>query len=226
MCSRGVDRLVFSSSCAVYGVPDELPIREDTPIRPLSPYGRTKAAVEGILADYAAAYGLRYASLRYFNAAGAHPDGTLGEDHDPETHLIPLVILAALGKRRGVTVFGTDYPTPDGTCLRDYVQVVDLAAAHVMALEALQEHPAMTYNLSTERGHSVREVIEVVRRVSGRDVKVACAPRRQGDPPSLVGSSRKIEQELGWKPRYASIEQIVETAWRWHSTHPGGFRGR
>ncbi|MHC4789304.1 MAG: UDP-glucose 4-epimerase GalE, partial [Planctomycetota bacterium] len=165
MRRRGVERFVFSGSCTVYGVPDEVPITEEAPVRAISPYGRTKAAVEGILADYAAAYGLRYASLRYFNAAGAALGGQIGEDHAPETHLIPLVIFAALGKREGISIFGTDYLTPDGTCVRDYVHVLDLAQAHVMAMEALDERGVMIYNLSTGRGHSVREVIEVVRQV-------------------------------------------------------------
>jgi UDP-glucose 4-epimerase len=218
-----VGRIVFSSSCTVYGVPDSVPITEDFPVRPLSPYGRTKAAVEGILADYAAAYGLRCASLRYFNAAGADAEGRLGEDHSAETHLIPLVIFAALGQRPNVSVFGTDYPTPDGTCVRDYVHVADLAAAHVAALERLDERPAMVYNLSTGQGHSVREVIEEVRLVSGRDFEVVEAARRPGDAPALVGSALKAERELGWQPCHSSIREIVGSAWRWHSTHPGGY---
>ncbi|MHC4479871.1 MAG: UDP-glucose 4-epimerase GalE, partial [Planctomycetota bacterium] len=225
MRRRGVERFVFSGSCTVYGVPDEVPITEEAPVRAISPYGRTKAAVEGILADYAAAYGLRYASLRYFNAAGAALGGQIGEDHAPETHLIPLVIFAALGKREGISIFGTDYPTPDGTCVRDYVHVLDLAQAHVMAMEALDERGVMIYNLSTGRGHSVREVIEVVRQVSGRDFPVKEAPRRPGDPPALVGSPEKSKHELAWEPRHPQIEQIVGSAWQWHSTHPDGFGG-
>ena len=219
----GVDRFVFSGSCTIYGMTEKWPITEDFPIQPISPYGRTKAAIEGILADYAHAYGLRYASLRYFNAAGAAPDGVIGEAHDPETHLIPLVIAAALGQREGISIFGTDYPTPDGTCVRDYVHVMDLAAAHVMALEALDERPVMVYNLSTGGGQSVREVIDVVKEVSGRDFTVSEVPRRPGDPPVLVGSPDKIARELGWEPQYAAIETVVETAWRWHSAHPNGF---
>lgn len=219
----GVDRFVFSSSCAVYGVPGRVPISEDFPIQPISPYGRTKAAVEGVLADYAAAYGLKYASLRYFNAAGAALDGSIGEDHDPETHLVPLVIHAALGKRDSISIFGTDYPTPDGSCIRDYIHVLDLASAHVMAMEALDEKGCMTYNLSTGQGHSVREVIETVKEVSGRDFPVVEAGRRPGDPPALVGSAEKIKRDLGWEPRHASIEKIVQTAWDWHSANPDGF---
>ena len=225
MRGAGVSRLVFSGSCAIYGVPDRLPIAEGQPMSPLSPYGRTKAAVEGILADYAAAYGLRYASLRYFNASGAAPEGDVGEDHDPETHLIPLTIYAAQGRRDGISIFGTDYPTPDGTCVRDYVHVCDLARAHVLAMEALDERKVMVYNLSTGRGHSVREVVEVVKEMSGRDFPVREEPRRPGDPPQLVGSSERIARELGWRARMPSLEEIVRTAWRWHSTHPDGFGG-
>ncbi len=223
MRGAGVERLVFSSSCTLYGVPERVPITEEFPVQPINPYGRTKAAVEAALSDYAAAYGLRYASLRYFNAAGAMPDGSIGEDHEPETHLIPLVIRAALGQRESISIYGADYPTPDGTCIRDYVHVLDLATAHVAAMEALDERPVMVYNLSTGRGHSVREVIETVRRVSGREFAVVEAERRPGDPPALVGSSAKVRQELGWQPRYPELEQIVETAWRWHSAHPEGF---
>ncbi len=226
MRASGVDRFVFSSSCTVYDPPKQMPIRENCPVKAISPYGRTKLIVEGILSDYAAAYGLRYASLRYFNAAGAAPDGSIGEDHDPETHLIPLVIYAALGRRDGIAIFGTDYPTPDGTCIRDYVHVLDLASAHVMAMEALDRRKTMTYNLSTGQGHSVREVIEVVRKVSGRALKVTELGRRPGDAPALVGSPEKIERERGWKPRYAAIEQIVQTAWDWHRMHPDGYGER
>jgi UDP-glucose-4-epimerase GalE len=207
----------------VYGIPEQVPITEDFPLRPISPYGRTKATVERILADYAEAYGLQYASLRYFNAAGAMPDGSLGEAHDPETHLIPIIIQAALGLRDKITIFGTDYPTPDGTCIRDYVHVLDLGRAHVLALENLGEHSPVIYNLGTGRGHSVREVVEAVREVSGREVPVEEGQRRAGDPPRLVSSPQKIERELGWGPRFPDLLQIVETAWKWHSTHPEGF---
>jgi UDP-glucose-4-epimerase GalE len=223
MRRTGVDRIVFSSSCTLYGVPESVPITEEFPVQPINPYGRTKAAVENALSDYAEAYGLKYASLRYFNAAGAMPDGSIGEDHDPETHLIPLVIHAALGKRGNIAIFGTDYPTRDGTCIRDYVHVLDLATAHVMAMEALDERQVMIYNLSTGEGHSVREVIETVKQVSGRDFAVVEADRRPGDPPALVGSSARIRNELGWEPDYPQLEQVVATAWRWHSEHPDGF---
>jgi UDP-glucose 4-epimerase len=223
MRRQGVDRLVFSGSCTIYGVPQRVPITEDFPIQPISPYGRTKAAMEGILADYAEAYGLKYASLRYFNASGAAPDGSIGEDHDPETHLIPLVIHAALGKRQNIAIYGTDYATPDGTCIRDYIHVMDLARAHVMAMEALDERGVMIYNLSTGEGHSVREVIDVVKEVSARDFTVVESERRPGDAPALVGSPARIRAELGWEPEYPAIRQIVETAWRWHSTHVEGY---
>ncbi|MCD6416767.1 MAG: UDP-glucose 4-epimerase GalE [Planctomycetes bacterium] len=224
MLSRGVKRLVFSSSCCIYGVPQTVPITEDFRIQPINPYGRTKAIVEDILSDYARAYGLRYASLRYFNASGAAADGSIGEDHDPETHLIPIAIQAALGRRDGVSVYGSDYPTPDGTCIRDYVHVLDLATAHVMALEALEDSPVQIFNLSTGQGHSVREVIQTVKQVAGRDFKVEEAPRRHGDAPALVGSSERIRAELGWQPRSSSLDEIITSAWRWHSAHPDGFQ--
>jgi UDP-glucose 4-epimerase len=223
MRGLGIGRFVFSGSCAVYGIPEKVPMTEDLPMRPISPYGHSKAVVEVILANYAAAYGLRYASLRYFNAAGAMPDGSLGEDHDPETHLVPLVIQAALGVRDSVRIYGTDYPTPDGTCVRDYIHVLDLARAHVLALEALADRPTMVYNLGTGRGHSVREVIAAVEGVSGRKVPVEEGPRRPGDPPALLASPDKAKRELGWQPRFPELKQIVETAWKWHSAHPQGF---
>jgi UDP-glucose 4-epimerase len=223
MRRAGVDRFVFSSSCTVYGIPERVPITEDFPIGAINPYGHTKQTVELILSDYAPAYGLKYASLRYFNASGAMPDGSRGEDHDPETHLIPLAIYAAMGKRPSISIYGTDYPTPDGTCIRDYIHVLDLATAHVMAMEALDERGVMVYNLSTGQGHSVREVIAAVEAVSGRKVKVEEGPRRAGDPPALVGSPEKVQAELGWQPRYPSLEEIVRHAWAWHSGHPEGY---
>ncbi len=223
MLSGGVDKLVFSSSCTVYGVPDSVPITEDFPIGSISPYGHTKQTVELILADYADAYGLKYASLRYFNASGAAPEGSIGEDHEPETHLIPLVIHAAMGKRDSISIYGTDYPTPDGTCIRDYIHVMDLAAAHVQAMEALDERGVMIYNLSTGKGHSVRQVIDTVREVTGRDFEVKEGERRPGDPPELVGSPQKIRRELGWQPQYPELRTIVEHAWQWHRSHPEGY---
>ena len=199
-----------------------------TPQQPINPYGRGKLAVEHALADYAAAYGWGFAALRYFNAAGASPDGTIGEDHDPETHLIPLVICKRrMGQRPHIEVFGTDYPTPDGTCIRDYIHVDDLAAAHLLALENICSRArALRYNLGIGRGYSVREVIRAVEEVTGKPVPVKEGPRRPGDPPALVASSEKIQRELGWKPQYTELKAIVETAWNWHSKHPRGYNDR
>jgi UDP-glucose-4-epimerase GalE len=218
-----VGRFVFSSTCATYGVPERVPITEDEPQRPINPYGAGKLAVERALADYAAAYGLGYAALRYFNAAGASPDGGIGEDHDPETHLIPLVLEAALGRRPHIEVFGTDYPTPDGTCIRDYIHVDDLAEAHLLALEVPQPGKGLCYNLGTGRGYSVREVIRTAEEVTGKPVPVKEGPRRPGDSPALVASSEKVQRELGWRPRYTELRPIVETAWNWHRNHPRGY---
>ena len=216
MRDHGVGRLVFSSTCATYGVPRELPIPESHPQEPINPYGRSKLMVERILADVDAAHGLRSIALRYFNAAGADPDGAIGEQHEPETHLVPLVLEAAAGRRECVTIHGTDYDTPDGTCLRDYIHVTDLAEAHVLALRALERGAASTaYNLGNGRGFSVREVIRAVERVTGCEVPVASGPRRAGDPAALVGSAERAMRELGWSPRHADLEQIVATAWAW-----------
>jgi UDP-glucose-4-epimerase GalE len=183
----------------------------------------TKLTIERALADYSHAYKWCFAALRYFNASGAHPDGSIGEDHTPETHLIPLIILAALGKRAHIEVYGTDYATPDGTCIRDYIHVDDLADAHLLALEKLQPGQQMRYNLGIGRGYSVREVIAAVEQVTGKKVPIKEGPRRPGDPPVLVASSEKIQKELGWKPRYTDIHAIVETAWNWHKSHPKGY---
>ncbi len=223
---HGVSRFVFSSTCATYGMPEKMPITEETPQQPINPYGRTKLAVEFALGDYAQAYGWGIAALRYFNAAGARPDGTIGEDHSPETHLIPLVIQAAHGLRPHIEVFGTDYPTPDGTCIRDYIHVDDLAEAHLLALERLQPGQQMHYNLGTGRGYSVREVIRTVEAVTGKPVPVKEGPRRPGDPPVLVASSENVRRELGWAPRYMELRPIVETAWNWHRGHPKGYKDR
>lgn len=225
MRETGVARIVFSSTAAVYGVPDTVPITESAPTRPINPYGFTKLAIERALADYASAHGLAAVALRYFNACGAAEDGSIGEDHSPETHLVPIVLQAALGQRANVTIAGTDYPTPDGTCIRDYVHVDDLADAHLRALERAQPGSAQVYNLGTGRGASVREVIEAARRVTGRPVPVVEGPRRPGDPPVLVASAEAARRELGWSPRYREIEASIATAWRWHSRHPHGFRG-
>ncbi|MGE5893483.1 MAG: UDP-glucose 4-epimerase GalE [bacterium] len=214
-----VKMFIFSSSCAVYGVPREVPIPEVHPRQPVNPYGRTKAMVEDILIDYDLAYGIKHINLRYFNAAGADPEGELGELHDPETHLIPLAIFAALGRREDIKMFGTDYPTEDGTCIRDYIHVSDLADAHILALEHLKKTlTSDSFNLGNGNGHSVREVVDTVKRVSGKDFRVTEARRREGDPPVLVGSSEKARDVLGWVPRYQDLRSIVETAWKWHST--------
>jgi UDP-glucose 4-epimerase len=223
---HGLGRFVFSSTCATYGTPQKVPITEEEPQRPINPYGETKLAVERALGAYARAYGWGYAALRYFNAAGASPDGTIGEDHSPETHLIPLAIHAAMGLRPALEIFGTDYPTPDGTCIRDYIHVDDLADAHLLALEKLVPSQEMKYNLGTGRGYSVREVIRTVEEVSGKKVPVKEGPRREGDPPALVAASDKAQRELGWRPRYAELRPIVETAWNWHKSHPKGFKDK
>jgi UDP-arabinose 4-epimerase len=215
MVDTGVRDIVFSSTCAVYGEPQRVPIAEDHPRAPVSPYGESKLAVEKILHWYARAYGLRFAALRYFNAAGADPEGELGEDHDPETHLIPLAIEAALGGRE-LSIFGTDYPTPDGTAIRDYIHVADLADAHLRALEALAPGPArLRLNLGTGRGHSVREVVAAVERLSGRKVPARLGERRAGDPPALVADAREAAAVLGWKPRHPELDTIVAHAFRW-----------
>lgn len=223
MREAGVDRLVFSSTTATYGEPDEIPIPESTPQRPINPYGFTKLVIEQALADYAAAYGLGYAALRYFNAAGAHPEGDLGEDHDPETHLIPIVLQVALGQRDRITIFGDDYPTADGTCVRDYIHVDDLADAHLRALDRLRPGSGLCLNLGTGRGTSVREIVEACRRVTGHAIPESVGTRRAGDPPALIADAGLAAEVLGWQPRYTEIEPIVETAWRWHRTHPRGY---
>jgi len=223
MLAHGVRRFVFSSSAGVYGDPGHVPIVETDPLNPVSVYGETKLLVERILAWFGRIHGLRYASLRYFNAAGA--TDRLGESHRPETHLIPLVLQVALGQRETVSIYGTDYPTPDGTCIRDYIHVADLARAHVLALKALAEHKQLVYNLGNGQGFSVREVIEVCRRVTGRPIPVVEAPRRPGDPPRLVASSERIRRELGWEPCIPDLEEIVASAWTWHQAHPTGYAG-
>jgi len=223
---RKVGRLVFSSTCASYGIPDRVPITEDTPQNPINPYGRSKLAVEWALADYAAAYGLGYAALRYFNASGARPDGSIGEDHDPETHLIPLVLQTALGQRPHVEVFGTDYPTPDGSCVRDYIHVDDLADAHLLALEKLTPGQGLRLNLGIGKGYSVREVIRTAEEVTGKKIAVKEGPRRAGDPPALVAAAQKARDTLGWRPRYTDLRPVLETAWNWHRTHPHGYGDR
>ncbi|MFH2219167.1 MAG: UDP-glucose 4-epimerase GalE [Pseudomonadota bacterium] len=217
MVRHDVRRFIFSSTAAVYGEPAKVPIIEDHPCNPTNPYGATKIAVEWMLRDCDSAYGLKYVSLRYFNAAGADASGEIGERHDPETHLIPLVLKAAAGERANIRVFGTDYPTPDGTCIRDYIHVSDLAGAHLLALEALMDRgESAVYNLGNSKGHSVRDVIETARQVTGKAIPAVETGRRAGDPAVLVASSDKIRKELGWKPRYEDLETIIKTAWVWH----------
>lgn len=224
LIESGCRALVFSSTAAVYGEPAAVPVEENAKTEPINPYGHTKLAFERVLSECERAGDLSYASLRYFNAAGADVEGDLGEDHHPETHLIPLVISAALGLTPFVSVFGTDYPTPDGTCVRDYIHVLDLCDAHLLALEYLLDGgKSAVYNLGNGNGFSVRQVIESIRRVSGGDFEVVEAGRRSGDPPSLVASSRKISEELGWKPAFRELDAIVDTAWRWHSSHRNGY---
>jgi UDP-glucose 4-epimerase len=223
MVAANVPHLVFSSTCAIFGTPESVPIHEDLPKRPINAYGETKLAIELALPHYEKAYGLRAVALRYFNAAGADPDGELGEDHAPELHVIPRAIDTALG-RDSFKVFGDDYPTPDGTCLRDYVHVNDLALAHYLALESLRAGGASNaYNLGNGRPTSVRDVITSVERVTGKRVPHDVAPRREGDPAALYAASDRVKRELGWKPEYEDLDVIVETAWRWREAHPQGY---
>ncbi|MCS6243501.1 MAG: UDP-glucose 4-epimerase GalE [Opitutus sp.] len=225
MIGSGVKKFVFSSTCATYGIPDKMPLVETMPQSPINPYGQTKLDVEIALKSFASAYGLSFAAFRYFNAAGAAEDGWIGEQHNPETHLIPLVIDVAMGKRENVQVFGTDYPTPDGTCLRDYVHVDDLSRAHIAVFDKLQTPgTALFYNLGTGTPTSVLEVIHAVEKVTGKKVPYVTSPRRAGDPPALYADSTKAKTELGWEPKYTTIEPIVATAWKWHSEHPNGFK--
>jgi len=214
---NGIEKLIFSSTCATYGVPQRNPIPEDHPQDPINPYGASKLMIERVLRDFDAAHGLRSISLRYFNAAGADPDAEIGEDHDPETHLIPLVLDAAAGTRPHITVFGDDYDTPDGTCIRDYIHVTDLADAHLLALKSLENGADSTaFNLGNGQGFSVNQVINTARRVTGRAIPVKTGTRRAGDPPELVGDASRAIGTLGWKPRFAALEDIVQSAWKWH----------
>jgi UDP-glucose 4-epimerase len=219
----GVEKFVFSSSAAVYGVPDEVPIVEDSPKHPISPYGQTKLDIERMCRFQSRTGKLRYVTLRYFNACGAGGDGTMGEDHQPESHIIPLTIQAAMGTRSEVKIFGTDYPTPDGTCIRDYIHIEDLCKAHLLAMAKLDEQAELVYNLGNGKGYSVREVIETVKKVSGKDFKVLEVGRRPGDPPVLTADASKAQSQLGWKTEFADLEDIVASAWKWHSEHPRGY---
>ena len=225
MKEYNVKNIVFSSTAAVYGEPDNIPIKEDAKTLPTNPYGETKLMVEKALKWFDNAYGIKFVSLRYFNAAGAHPSGKIGEDHDPETHLIPLILQTALGKNEKIQIFGEDYNTPDGTCIRDYIHVVDLANAHQLALEKLRNGgESAIYNLGNGTGFSVKEIINAVEDVTGKKIKREVSPRRAGDPAVLIAASEKITQELGWRPKFSSINEIVENAWRWHNNFPNGYK--
>jgi UDP-glucose 4-epimerase len=222
MRAAGVNKFVFSSTSAVYGIPQYTPIVEEHPFAPISPYATSKLMVENILSDFDTAHGLKSVRFRYFNAAGADPSGRLGEDHTPETHLIPLILLTALGKREHISVYGTDYPTPDGTCIRDYIHVQDLATAHVLGLKYLLEGgDSQVFNLGNGNGFSVREVIETAKQVTGKEIKVVYGDRRAGDPSILVGSSDRVRRVLGWKPSYPDLQNIIAHAWQWHQKRHG-----
>lgn len=224
MLENGVEMMVFSSSAAVYGEPETTPISEEHPKAPTNPYGESKLFFEAILRRYGQAHGIRSISLRYFNAAGAHPSGQIGEDHAPETHLIPLILQVALGQREQLSIFGTDYPTADGTCVRDYVHVCDLSAAHLLAVNSLAAGaPSDAFNLGNGQGFSVRQVIATAAEVVGRPIPARVAARRPGDPAVLVASADRAKQVLGWQPRYPDLHSIVTSAWQWHKTHPGGY---
>ncbi len=223
MSAAGVKKLVFSSTCATYGMPPKMPITEDLPQNPINPYGDSKLMVEHILKDVAKAEGLAFAAPRYFNVAGCAPDGAIGEDHRPETHIIPALLNVALGKRSHMDLYGTDYPTKDGTCVRDYVHVWDLVEAHLVLLENLKPGQGLFYNLGVGRGYSNREIIDAVRRVTGKKITIIEAPRRAGDPPELFAAPDKIKRELGWSARFTNLDEIVQTAWNWFSKNPNGY---
>ncbi len=221
--AAGVDRMLFSSTCATYGMTSVAAMSEDTEQKPFSPYARTKLAVEWMIRDFAHAYGLGFTLLRYFNASGASADGRFGEYHNPETHLIPIVLQIALGQRPLLHVYGNDYPTPDGTCIRDYVHIEDLASAHLLALQATTRKTAEVFNIGTGHGCSVFDVFEACRKVVGKDIPYEIVARRPGDPPSLVADPKKLISQLGWQPRYTDIAETVATAWRWHQQNPHGY---
>ncbi len=223
MRAAGVGTLVFSSTAAVYGTPERLPIAEADRLEPINPYGASKLCVEYMLRAYAAAHGLGAVSLRYFNVAGAHPDGAIGEDHEPETHLIPLILRVPLGRREDIKIFGDDYETPDGTCVRDYIHVCDLSDAHVLALGAAEAGKVKAYNLGNGEGFSVKQVIDACREVTGHAIPARRAPRRPGDPARLIASSARAQEEMGWRPRFPKLTTIVEHAWKWHREHPDGY---
>ena len=224
MVRHGVDKIVFSSTAATYGEPKRVPIHEDDETCPTNTYGETKLTMEKMMKWVSRANGVRYVSLRYFNAAGALPDGSIGEDHKTETHLIPLILQVPTGRRDHITVFGDDYPTPDGTCLRDYIHVVDLADAHVLALEYLRKGGASDiFNLGNGQGFSVKEMIAAAEKATGRSIKVEIGARRAGDPAQLIASSEKARTVLGWKPQFTDVEQVIGSAWKWHESHPHGY---
>ncbi len=224
MLDNNIKYIVFSSTAAVYGEPNEVPITEDLLPKPTNVYGRTKYMIEEMFKDYDIAYNLKYISLRYFNACGADLSGTIGEDHNPETHLIPLVLEAALGQRESLNIFGIDYPTDDGTCVRDYIHVTDLAKAHMLALEALiKGSQSKVYNLGNGTGYSVKEVIDMAKKVTGIDFKVTESVRRAGDPAILIASSKKATTELGWRPQFSGLRTIIQSAWTWHQNNPNGY---
>lgn len=224
MLDNGVNKIVFSSTAAVYGEPSVVPITEEASKEPTNVYGTSKLMVEKILESYDRAYGLKYTSLRYFNAAGADTLGDIGEDHTPETHLIPIIMQTALGQRENLQIFGTDYDTPDGTCIRDYIHVNDLADAHILAVEALHQGASSdVYNLGNGQGFSVKEVITAAERVTGKSISIVESDRREGDPAVLIASSEKIKQKLGWQPQHTTIEAIIKSAWNWHRSHPEGY---
>lgn len=224
MIEHDVKKIVFSSTAAVYGEPKQIPIHESDETDPKNAYGETKLSMEKMMKWYEAAHDLKFISLRYFNAAGAHQNGIIGEDHQPETHLIPLVLQTALGKRESISIFGDDYPTEDGTCIRDYIHVSDLADAHVLAVERLRKQKqSATYNLGNGKGFSVKEVIDLARKVTGREIAVKVDARRPGDPAVLVASSEKCRKELGWNPSRSTLENILSSAWKWHVEHPEGY---
>ncbi|MFC7371380.1 UDP-glucose 4-epimerase GalE [Fictibacillus iocasae] len=225
MNEHGVKNFIFSSTAAAYGIPESIPITENTVTAPINPYGRSKLMVEQMLEDFYQAYGLKYVVLRYFNAAGAYSDGQIGEDHFPESHLIPIVLQHLLGQREHISIFGTDYNTPDGTCIRDYIHVTDLADAHILSLASLLngDNTNVTYNLGNGRGYSVREIIEMCENVTCRKATIVESERRPGDPDELVASSEKIQKELGWTPQF-ELKQIISSAWTWHQNHPAGYK--
>ncbi len=223
MREAGVEKMVFSSTAAVYGEPERIPIVEDDRLDPVNPYGASKLCVEFMLRAYAKAYAMGFVSLRYFNVAGAHPNSDIGEDHSPETHLIPLVLQAAMRKRESIRIFGDDYDTPDGTCIRDYIHVCDLSDAHVLGIDAIETGKIKVYNLGNGEGFSVKQVIEMAREVTGCDIPATVAARRAGDPPRLVASSERAMRQLNWKPWYPELKQIIAHAWEWHRTHPDGY---